>query len=83
MIPAAKLEGLRSALERDGEVEFRNGAKVRRETVVKLVVEGPWGGVSRFGENELAAAYEMALHGARAVAQPKGDPAKFGDPPPF
>lgn len=83
MIPAAKLEGLRAALERDGEVEFTNGAKVRRETVVEIIVEGRWGTVRRYPEKDLERAYDMALHGEqRRVPRPPPETPE-DDPPPF
>lgn len=83
MIPAAKLRGLQQALERDGKVTFPNGAIVTREVEVRIVVEGPWGGISRFTEKEIAEAYRLALEGTRRGTQPKGDPGMFGDDPPF
>lgn len=84
MTTAAKLAALRAALERDGEVKFKDGSIVRRETVVKIVVERPGGGISTYPENELGAAYAMALHGPVPRPQPEGDTAAmFGDAPPF
>jgi hypothetical protein len=48
-----------------------------------LVVMRPSGGKVRYYEEEIHRAYEMALNGPRPKQQPSGDPAKFGDDPPF
>jgi LmbE family N-acetylglucosaminyl deacetylase len=83
VIPESKIRALRDRLEADGEVEFSNESKVIREVTVKLVVIRPHGGVWRLEENDHRRAYEIALAGLHPVPQPKGDPAKFGDDPPY
>lgn len=82
VIPAAKIRGLRQALERDGEVRFNNGSVVRRETLVKFEVERLGGGKARFQESELDRAYEMALNGPRPMPQPPSR-TDFGEDAPF
>lgn len=55
-----------------------------RGNEVRLRVEGPWGGVSRFlWPDELPAAYLLATFGPPRKQQPKGDPAEYGDDPPW
>lgn len=50
----------------------------------RLRVEGSLGHVDRFlWPDELARAYELAANGAAPIAQPKGDPADYGDTPPW
>lgn len=51
---------------------------------MQLVVEGFNGAVTTIGDDtQLERAYELALLGPRRKEQPPGDPAKFGDDPPF
>lgn len=62
-------------------VTFKNGSTISVEQIV--VVNGSLGGQSTFGNAELRAAYAMALYGSQRTAQPKGDPAKFGEDAPW
>lgn len=97
-IPSPKLRALREALERDGEVVFKNGSKVVRQVVtlravgeeeaspkVILLVVRPAGGMATYddGDSGLRRAYAMALDGPTPKPQPSGDPAMFGDDPPW
>jgi hypothetical protein len=116
VIPTPKLRALREALERDGEVVFKNGSRVKREICpgcggageepigtmegdvpwkcptcdgepVGFRVTRPAGGIARYHDDEegtgLRNAYAMALDGPTPKPQPSGDPAMFGDDPPW
>lgn len=95
VIADAKIRALREALERDGEVKFKNGSVVTwsatqagpegEQTEGRVEVERPAGGRSRYLDDDagLRRAYEMALNGPKPKPQPSGDPAMFGDAPPF
>lgn len=51
---------------------------------VRLLVTRPAGGVARYRlDRELHAAYAMAFRGPAPREQPTGDPAKYGDDPPW
>lgn len=94
-IPTPKIIALREALERDGEVVFKNGSKVTwtasqagpegEEADGRIEVERPAGGVARYLDDDagLRNAYAMALYGPTPRPQPSGDPAMFGDDPPW
>lgn len=59
MIPVAKLQALRQALDHDGaEVTFKTGSVVRK--VPRFEVTRPSGHTSVFTERELPRAYELA-----------------------
>jgi hypothetical protein len=107
VIPSPKLRALREALERDGEVVFKNGSKVERVVdfmpvpdaeagadgepataeEVHFLVTRPADGIARYNDDEegtgLRNAYAMALDGPTPKPQPSGDPAMFGDDPPW
>lgn len=94
-IPAAKIKALREALERDGEVRFKNGSLVTwtafqagpegEENDGWVEVERPAGGKARYPDDDsgLRAAYMMALAGPKPKAQPSGDGARFGEDAPW
>lgn len=59
-----------------------DGEPATLETI-RFYVERPAGGIAKYNENEIRSAYGMALRGPQPRAQPTGDPAMFGDNPPF
>jgi hypothetical protein len=93
VIPEAKIVALREALERDGTVTFKNGSTIEwsaaqtgpegEQVEGRLVVKRGHGGETRYTEDEIRRAYEMALNGPRPKQQPSGDGSKFGDGPPW
>lgn len=86
MIPKAKVEGLRQALDK-GEVRFKNGSVVRRldsgKFPIQVVREA--GGVACYPDDDsgLLSAYAMALRGPQPKKQPSGDGSKYGDEAPW
>lgn len=51
---------------------------------VRLLVTRPAGGVAPYRlDTEIRAAYSMALNGPPPAEQPPGDPAEYGDDPPW
>lgn len=82
MIDRAKLEGLRQLLERDGEAKTKRGAVVERtdDERFPIIVRGPYGGRSRFTDNELPRAYALAVDGPLHKVQPRSR-TDFGDCP--
>jgi len=80
-IDSAKLEGLRQLLKRDGEATTKRGARIERGGgKYPLIVHGPYGGRSRFTDDEIAHAYDLAVHGPPRKAQPRSR-TDFGDYP--
>lgn len=57
-VDAAKLRGLRNAVERDGKAHFKTGAEVRVER--RYVVKTPLGAIAVYTAAELDKAYELA-----------------------
>lgn len=84
-VTVEKLVAFRRVLGLEGSlprvVNFANGSTAYVEQ--RVVVIGSIGGRAVFTPDELRAAYAMALYGSKRTAQPKGDPAKFGDDAPW
>lgn len=57
-VPRSKLQALRERLAAGDTVHFRTGAQVRVER--RIVVKGPYDGITVYTEAELAKAYELA-----------------------
>lgn len=85
VIPDSKLRALAEALERDGQVTFKNGAKVRfyRDG---LQVRRRGGLTRTYSRSALRGAYEFALHGPGPLPPPPPKlqpPARDWGPVPF
>lgn len=82
MIPPEKLRALQQGLDTHGRVRFKNGAVIEAEVRYKLTT--PLGAVQRFGEAELASAYEIAMRGPAPLPQPATEAEleqRYGEPP--
>lgn len=81
-LDSAKIAGLRQLLARDGKATTKRGAVIERvdDERFPLVVHGPYGGRSRFTEDEIRRAYDLAVNGPPAKAQPRAR-MDFGDCP--
>jgi hypothetical protein len=84
-IDPAKLRALREALDRDGKVSFRNGSVVETwKAGAAIGVIRPGNARYTFGPQDVEGAYRRALEAPpNTRSQPTGDPAKYGDEPPW
>lgn len=92
-ITPEKCNALRIALNRDGEVRFKNGAVITQADSDTLEIEwhdGQTTHVNRFADDQIRQAYEHALNGPPEpettlfpIPQPKGDGERYGQDPPF
>jgi hypothetical protein len=76
--PAAHLRALGERLDRDGRVEFKNGAVVEAVEGVDLRVEWPgteeYGYVNEWAHDQLGRAYALAAAGAPPPEPPPPPP---------
>jgi len=84
-VDPAKLTALRQALDRDGKVQFKNGSVVESWSAGGAIgVIRPGNARYTFGPNDVEGAYLRALEAPpNKRSQPSGDPADYGDDPPW